>query len=189
MVSRSVVEHLPDNEMFFENCARVLRPGGMLVHTFPCKFAPFSLVNQLLPNRLTRRLLAYLHPQWQDECGFVAFYDRCYHSAMRKVIQSSGFHNQRFSFRYYQSIYFDFCFPLFALVLMYDLLIWSFGIRNLACAILVTAERSPAVNTDFACSGSRQGRESPEGDAAPLIRNSSLSIALSEPAAQRTADQ
>jgi ubiquinone/menaquinone biosynthesis C-methylase UbiE len=83
IVSRSVVEHLHDNTMFFANCARVLRPGGFLVHTFPCKFAPFSLINQLLPNRLTRRLLAYFHPQWQDDCGFPAFYDHCYFSAIR----------------------------------------------------------------------------------------------------------
>jgi ubiquinone/menaquinone biosynthesis C-methylase UbiE len=78
VVSRSVIEHLVDNEAFFANCARVLRPGGALVHTFACKFAPFALINQLLPNALARRLLAYFHPQWKDECGFPAFYDNCY---------------------------------------------------------------------------------------------------------------
>lgn len=158
LVSRSVVEHLPDNKVFFENCARVLRPGGTLVHTFPCKFAPFSLVNQILPNRLTRRLLAYFHPQWQDECGFVAYYDRCYYSAIRKIIESSGFQNPRFYFRYYQSIYFDFCFPLFALLLAYDLMTWSLRIRNLACAMLVTAERSPALDTALAACRVAAGR-------------------------------
>jgi ubiquinone/menaquinone biosynthesis C-methylase UbiE len=141
IVSRSVVEHLHDNSAFFSNCAKVLHPGGALVHTFPCKFAPFSLINQLLPNRVTRRLLAYFHPHWEDECGFVAYYDRCYYSGMRQLLERSGFCNTRFAFRYYQSIYFDFCFPLYVLALAYDLLVWALGIRNLACAILVTAER------------------------------------------------
>lgn len=145
IVSRSVVEHLHDNTMFFANCARVLRPGGFLVHTFPCKFAPFSLINQLLPNRLTRRLLAYFHPQWQDDCGFPAFYDHCYFSAIRGLLDRYGFQNPQFTFRYYQSIYFDFFFPLYALMLVYDLLVSGLRIRNLACAILVTAER-PADN-------------------------------------------
>lgn len=144
IVSRSVVEHLHDNAMFFENCARVLRPGGAVIHTFPCKFVPFSLINQLLPNRLTRRLLAYFHPAWEDECGFLAFYDHCYFSAIRGLLYRSGFQNLRFTFRYYQSIYFDFCFPLYALMLIYDLLAWVLRIPNLACAILVTAEQ-PAV--------------------------------------------
>jgi SAM-dependent methyltransferase len=142
IVSRSVVEHLHDNAVFFANCARVLRPGGGVIHTFPCKFAPFSLINQLLPNRLTRRLLSYFHPQWDDECGFVAFYDRCYFSAVRRMLDRNGFQNTRFTLRYYQSIYFDFFFPLYAVMLLYDLLIWFLGIRNLACAILVTAERT-----------------------------------------------
>lgn len=142
IVSRSVVEHLHDNAVFFGNCARVLRPGGILIHTFPCKFTPFSLINQLLPNWLTRRLLAYFHPQWEDDCGFIAFYDRCYFSAVRRLLARNGLHNARFTFRYYQSIYFDFCFPLYAVMLTYDLLIWVLRIRNLACAMLVSATRA-----------------------------------------------
>jgi SAM-dependent methyltransferase len=144
IVSRSVVEHLHDNRVFFANCARVLRPGGALVHTFPCKFAPFALLNQLLPNRLTRRLIAAFHPQWQQDCGFLAFYDLCYFSAMRRLLEGNGFKNPNFFFRYYQSIYFDFFFPLYAVMLAYDLAVSFLGIRNLACAILVTAERPPA---------------------------------------------
>jgi len=144
IVSRSVVEHIHDNRVFFENCARVLRPGGTLVHTFPCKFAPFSLLNQLLPNRVTRRLIAAFHPQWQQDCGFLAFYDRCYFSAVQRLLERSGFENPRFAFRYYQSIYFDFFFPLYTVMLAYDLAISFLRIRNLACAILVMAERPSA---------------------------------------------
>ncbi|HEX5316691.1 MAG TPA: class I SAM-dependent methyltransferase [Candidatus Kapabacteria bacterium] len=140
VVSRSVVEHIHNNIAFFENCARVLRPGGIMIHTFPGKFAPFSVLNQLLPNKLTRRLLAYLHSDWKDECGFPAFYDRCYFSAIRDLLMRNGFQNPRFFFRYYQSIYFDFFFPLYVLMIAYDLIIWMLRVRNLACGILVTAE-------------------------------------------------
>jgi SAM-dependent methyltransferase len=159
IASRSVVEHLHDNAAFFANCAQVLRPGGALVHTFPCKFAPFSLINQLLPNRVTRRLLAYFHPHWEDECGFVAYYDHCYYSGIRELLERSGFCNTRFAFRYYQSIYFDFCFPLYALALVYDLLVWALGIRNLACAILVTAERPSSLGAGRGSAGMAAPRE------------------------------
>jgi SAM-dependent methyltransferase len=141
---------LRNNEVFFANCARVLRPGGALIHTFPCKFAPFSLVNQFLPNALARRLLACLHPQWKEECGFPAFYDRCYFSAVQQLLERNGFRDPRFAFRYYQSIYFDFFLPLYALMLLYDLTCWMMGVRNLACAILVTAERPPGNAGDVA---------------------------------------
>jgi SAM-dependent methyltransferase len=119
IVSRSVVEHLRDNEVFLANCARLLRPGGDLVHTFPCKFAPFSLINQLLPNPLTRFLLAYFHPQWREECGFPAFDDHCYFSAVQRLFKRHRFGNLRFTFRCYQSIYFDFFLPLYVLMLLY----------------------------------------------------------------------
>lgn len=146
IVSRSVVEHLCDNRAFFANCARILRPGGALIHTFPCRFAPFALLNQILPNRVTRRLIALFHPQWQDECGFPARYDRCWFSGMRRLLETCGFENPRFTFRYYQSIYFDFFFPLYLVMLSYDLIVFALGLRNLACAMLVIAERpAPAV--------------------------------------------
>ncbi len=141
VVSRSVMEHLHDNAAFLGNCARALRPGGVMVHTFPCKFAPFALINQLLPNRASRRLIAWFQPQWQDDCGFLAFYDRLYFSSLRDMLASHGFVNAKFTFRYYQSIYFDFFFPLYLAMLLYDLVAAGLGIRNLACAILVTAER------------------------------------------------
>jgi SAM-dependent methyltransferase len=143
VVSRAVVEHIRDNAAFFGNCARVLCPGGVMVHAFPGRFAPFALMNQTLPNRLTRRLIRYTHPEWRDEdnYGFLAFYDRCYFSAVQDLLDRNGFKNVRFSFLYYQSMYFNFFFPLFILMLAYDLIASVLGVRNLASGIIVTAER------------------------------------------------
>jgi SAM-dependent methyltransferase len=145
VVSRSVVEHIRDNAAFFGNCARVLRPGGIMLHAFPGRFAPFALINQLLPNWFARRLVGYLHPEWleEDNYGFLAFYDRCYFSAVRDLLACNGFDNFSFDFLYYQSIYFNFFFPLYVLMLAYDLIASALGIRNLASGIVVTAERPP----------------------------------------------
>ena len=141
IVSRSVVEHLYDNTAFFANCARVLRPGGTMIHTFPCKLAPFSLLNRMLPNRVTKRLIAYFYPEWADECGFVAYYDFCQFRQIRDILCKNGFIIHKFEFRYYQSIYFDFFFPLYILMLLYDLTTWFFSIKGLACAILVEGSK------------------------------------------------
>jgi len=141
VVSRSVVEHIPDNSTFFENCARVLRPGGSMIHVFPGRFAPFALLNQLLPNWLARRLIGYLLPEWAEDSGFVAFYDRCYFSAVQDLLDRNGFSNTEYMLSYYQSVYFSFFFPLFCLGLIYDLIAWALRIRNLASAIIVMAER------------------------------------------------
>jgi SAM-dependent methyltransferase len=144
-VSRAVVEHIRDNAAFFRNCARVLRPGGIVVHAFSGRFAPFALMNQLLPNRLTRRVIDYLHPEWHEErnYGFLAFYDRCYFSTVKDLLDRNDFTNVRFNFLYYQSIYFNFFYPLFMLMLAYVSISSMLGIRNLASGIIVTAETPP----------------------------------------------
>jgi SAM-dependent methyltransferase len=144
VVSRAVVEHIRDNAAFFRNCASILRPGGVMIHAFSGRFAPFALINQLLPNRLTRRLIGYLHPYWREEgnYGFPAFYNRCYFSAIQHLLRWNGFQNANFTLLYYQSTYFTFFFPLFVLMLFYDAVISLLGVRNLASGIIVKAERS-----------------------------------------------
>jgi|GEM_PF-673352 SAM-dependent methyltransferase len=147
VVSRSLAEHLRDTRAYFANCARALRPGGTMVHAFPCRFAPFALVNRVLPTPLVRRLIAYLLPEWAAEgnYGFVAYYDQCYYSAIKDLLRANGLTNDRFVFTYYQSMYFTPFFPLFCVMVSYDLLLWALGIRNLASGMLVIAER-PAVD-------------------------------------------
>jgi ubiquinone/menaquinone biosynthesis C-methylase UbiE len=144
VVSRSLVEHLRDNDAYFANCARALRPGGTMIHAFPCRFTPFALLNQILPNRLTRRLIAYFLPDWAKtgNYGFVTFYHRCYFSAVQKLLRENRLKNERYIFTYYQSIYFTSFFPLFCIMVSYDLMVWALRIRNLASGMLVTAERS-----------------------------------------------
>lgn len=149
VVSRSVVEHIRDNRAFFENCARALRPGGVTIHAFPGRFAPFALINQVLPNWLVRRLIPYFLPDWVEDgnFGFVAYYDRCYFSAIRRLINRNGLKNENYILTYYQSLYFTSFFPLFCLMVSYDLMVWACGIRNLASGILVIAER-PSEKSD-----------------------------------------
>jgi SAM-dependent methyltransferase len=143
VVSRAVVEHIRDNAAFFRNCASVLRPGGTMIHAFSGRFAPFALMNQVFPNRLTRRLIGYLHPYWREEgnYGFPAFYNRCYFSAIQDLLRCNGFENVKFTLLYHQSVYFTFFFPLFVLMLAYDLIVSLIGVRNLASGIVLRAER------------------------------------------------
>jgi len=143
VVSRSVVEHIRNNAAFFANCARVLGQGSVMLHALPGRFAPFAVMNRALPNRLSRLLVGYLHPEWREEdnYGFLAFYDRCYFSAIKDLLNRNGFINTKFDFLYYQSVYFNFFFPFFIVMLMYDLLASMLRIRNLASGIIVTAQR------------------------------------------------
>jgi SAM-dependent methyltransferase len=47
------VEHIHDSESFIRNVASVLRPGGRLFLLFPCRYAPFAVINRIVSNKLT----------------------------------------------------------------------------------------------------------------------------------------
>ena len=66
-----------------------LKQGGYWVHLFPSKFAPFALINQMLPKAVSRRWC--IPSRLKGICGFPASYDACYSSAMRKLLLKNGF--------------------------------------------------------------------------------------------------
>jgi SAM-dependent methyltransferase len=141
IVSRSVLEHLVDLEAFVANSARVLKPGGYFIHLFPGRFAPFAIINRMFPQRLSRRILFFLHPQTVGICGFPAFYDRCSYSALARLVESRGFEIEEQRMSYYQSRYFDFFFPLYLLSVGYELLARASGLSDLSAYVLIVARK------------------------------------------------
>jgi SAM-dependent methyltransferase len=143
VTSRSVIEHLRDNAAFFRSCHSVLRPGGYVVHTFPCRFSPFSILNKLLRVRAARALLYYFQPHWQDECGFKVHYDHCSYSEILFLLEENGYELVHCELCYYQAIYYTFFVPLYLVMLGYDLLAYASGIKDLSCAMLLVARKRP----------------------------------------------
>lgn len=141
IVSRSVLEHLTNLEAFLTASARVLKPGGAFIHFFPSRYAPFAVINRSLPQRLSRRLLYFLQPHVAGICGFPAFYDRCYESAIRRLLDAQGFEVERVDVSFYQSRYFDFFFPAFVISAMYEMVVRALGLRDLGGYVLVVARK------------------------------------------------
>jgi SAM-dependent methyltransferase len=141
VVSRSVIEHIPNVAQFHREAMRILKPGGKFIHVHPSRFAPFAILNSLLPNKLTKRLLAFLMPESLGIQGFPVVYDHCYPSAMRKLLTQSGFRVHEMRCQFYQSSYFNFFLPLFLLSVTYDLLIAGLNVQNLCAAMLYVAEK------------------------------------------------
>src|SRR5919202_4143901 len=141
VVSSSLLEHLSDVEAFVSHSARVLKPGGRWIHVLPSKFAPFSLANQIIPRRFRRRVLFALLPETRGKCGFEAYYDRCYYSALIPLLERHGFEIEDVYVGYFQSWYLSFFLPAFLVSAAYELALYMLGAKNLAAYLVVSASK------------------------------------------------
>lgn len=142
ITSRTVLEHIDDVGGFVVHTRDVLKPGGYCIHFFPSKFAPFALLNQMLPKAVSKALVEFFWPEQKGICAFPSFYNECYDSAIRNLLLKNGFELVDVKLSFYQSQYFDFCFPLFAISAVYDELVELLGVRNLAAYVLVVARKT-----------------------------------------------
>jgi len=141
IVSWVVVEHLEDLEAFFVKSTRVLKANGYCIHAFSSKFAPFAIINQLLPRKLSNWLLLYVRPALKDFAGFPANYNKCFYSSLKSFFQKNGYEIFEFRLNYFQTSYFSFFVPFFMVMVMYAMLLQYIRARDLCAYILIVAKK------------------------------------------------
>jgi hypothetical protein len=73
--SRYLMEHVKDNKLSYFNQFSALRSGGVLIHTYPLGFHPFSIVNRILGNKLARAVIRILRKDSVSTTGYRAYYN------------------------------------------------------------------------------------------------------------------
>lgn len=141
IVSRYVFEHLEDLSDFVSNSYNILKGGGYFIHLFSCKFALFAILNQILPNKITKLLLNLLIPDSTYIQGFKTNYDHCYYDAIIDVFTKKGFTIEKVIISYYQSRYFRFFFPFYIISVIYEIILQNIGLKNLGSYILIIAKK------------------------------------------------
>ncbi len=139
VTTRSVLEHLKDTEQFFKESYRILSPGGYAIHILPCRNAPFAMLNRLLSNRKTKRLLSFLYPEVQGGWGFPAYYVNCSYELIQAALIRNGFEIEQIHVRFYQATYYRAFLPAYCLFLAYDLLLWLLQAKRMSSQIIVIA--------------------------------------------------
>ena len=132
IITSAAVEHLHDTAGCIRNCYRALRPGGKIIATFANRYAPFAVLNRLLPRRLSSFLLKHLVAGSDGQLGFKAYYDRCSFSAFKSELLGAGFDLDDAYCSYFSSEYFKFFFPLYLLSLGWDYARYRLQVPNLA---------------------------------------------------------
>jgi SAM-dependent methyltransferase len=132
ITSRAGVEHFPNNAAFLRNCAFALRPGGKVILSFAGRYAPFAILNRMMPEPVSRWLLDRLLPDKTEKLGLKAYYNCCTHSAMIKAAKAAGLTPVREVWDYQSSDYFGFFVPAFLMSSLYDGLRRMIGVKDLA---------------------------------------------------------
>lgn len=149
IVSRAVLEHMESPQDFFRHSFRVLKPGSYCIHVFPCKMALFAIINRLLPQTLSRKILFYFKPDSRGKGGFPAYYHKCYYTGIKRVLMETGFDLKEIRHYYNQSVYFEFFLPFFLLCALYEIL--TLPIKNLTPFLLVVARKPKNCNAPRYC--------------------------------------
>ncbi len=117
--SRSVAEHVVDTTAMVRTIGRITKPGGLSVHFMPNRYAPFALVNVLLPVDLRRRLLFAIMPEAEERGVFPPYYNNTSPHAMEKQFRAAGFDQIRVV-AYYSSDYLAFFFPAHVVMVLWQ---------------------------------------------------------------------
>lgn len=110
IVSKYLVEHVPDNSKTFKNIERWLNPNGLSVNLFPLGYHPFSIANRLVGNRMARILIPIIKPGSERITGYPAYYNLCNSFALEKFVKSSNL-NVEIKYFFGAEDYFGFFFP------------------------------------------------------------------------------
>lgn len=141
LVSRTLLEHVPDVERAAQAMARVLKPGSHTIHLLPCRYALFAIVARIVPFKLAKRTLHTVMPQSQGVVEFDVFYDHGHPRALEQAFTAAGFRDVTIEYTWDQTDYFQSFFPIFVLVLIYQRLAAACRLRILASYAIVRAIR------------------------------------------------
>jgi ubiquinone/menaquinone biosynthesis C-methylase UbiE len=141
LVSRTLLEHVPDVQGAATAMARVLKPGAQTIHLLPCRYALFAIAARIMPFGLAKRLLHFAIPESKGIVEFEVVYDRGHPRALEQVFTAAGFREVTVECTWDQAGYFHSLFPLFLLVLLYQRLAALCRVRVLASYAIVRAIR------------------------------------------------
>jgi len=90
--SRFLAEHVRDGRAMHRNIHKVLKPGGVAFHLMPTLYALPFVLNRLLPERVSEKVLL-INPRREISPKFPAFYSWCRGDtpAMRRLFDEIGY--------------------------------------------------------------------------------------------------
>lgn len=136
VLSFQVFEHVKPLSAALAHIRRYLKPGGVMVAQLSGTFSVFGVLNRVVPHRLaTKAMERFLNRD--PESVFPAYYDRCWHSALERMLRP--WESAEIVPLYLGADYLSFARPLQALYLGIEEFAWRGDRRNLAGYYVIVA--------------------------------------------------
>ena len=86
-----VLEHVKNPSVFHKNCLKILKEDGQVVHFFATKYSVHTILNQLLPERLTDWLVFKFQTRKKDTHDkYKAYYRWCFGPTKSNIARLEG---------------------------------------------------------------------------------------------------
>ncbi len=106
--SKMLAEHVKDGRTFHRNIYKLLGSNGLAFHFFPTLYSPPFLINYLMPQALSAKLLAVFQPRDMFQHGkFPAYYSFCRGPSQKQIAfyKNAGYVVERFQGYFGHSYY------------------------------------------------------------------------------------
>jgi 2-polyprenyl-3-methyl-5-hydroxy-6-metoxy-1,4-benzoquinol methylase len=91
LLSDAVLEHVPDPDEFFSECARVVKPGGYACFRTPNRWGYPYLAATIIPNRLHAKVIGLVQPGRKSHDVFPTYYRANTLRKLRRLLKNHQF--------------------------------------------------------------------------------------------------
>tara|TARA_B100000242_G_scaffold134864_1_gene95828 strand:+ start:163 stop:900 length:738 start_codon:yes stop_codon:yes gene_type:complete len=116
IICLNTLEHVEDVTTAISNLELMTKKGGKIYVKLPCKYALFTRLNLIIPNKLKNRIMHKIFPSKKTD-GFPAFYDKSTPNEIINIFKNLDLEIESINLVKWSS-YFSFFFPLY--------IIWRF---------------------------------------------------------------
>ena len=141
ITSSYLCQHLINPKRFYKNAYKALKPYGLFINMFPCRYSVFATINRLLPEDVSKKILNHFLPNAEDDCDYSATYENLWYSKVIQDYRKAGFRVEKIYLRYLQADYYHYCIPLFLLNYLWDWIMKKLQLKNFASHMMIVARK------------------------------------------------
>jgi hypothetical protein len=141
IISRTLLEHVPNNKASVKNMFASLKYSGQTHHYIPSKWHPYSVALRIIGPRLQKKLIPMLRPAAIDVTGYPAYFDHCSVNQMKSMFLKAGFTKIDIMPVYRANDYFAFFVPFYIVVSFFENICRVFDLTLFCSGFIISAER------------------------------------------------